>query len=171
MGIAHVHRDRVFQFAIVERPADRHGQGIHRIAQRDRLPIETRLTHVDRDAALVRPGHDNAAQRFQADFAADQQADRAGGIAAGLDFSAVGIEDPHAPVGALARLDQDKLVAADAGVPVGKGRHDIAGQRRQGMVARVQHDEVVAQAMHLGERDPHGPHLCTRAPCVQCHGR
>ena len=105
-------------------------------------------------------------------LAAFQQGDAAAGIAAGLDLAAVGIPDPHADVGRLRGLEQDHLVAADAGAAVGDrpARARVHLDRR---LAGVENDEVVAEAVHLAEAEGHawgdlgaGPaqvHLAIRA--------
>ena len=54
----------------------------------------------------------------------------------------------------MARLDQDNLVAADAGVAIGE-HDDLRRGQRQRRVARVEYDEVVAEAVHLGEGAKH----------------
>ena len=82
--------------------------------------------------------------------AALEQHDAARGVAAGLDLAAVGVPDPHAQVGDVGRLEQDHLVAADAGAPVGdRARPRLVHRHRA--FARVEDDEIVAEAMHLVE--------------------
>ena len=54
-----------------------------------------------------------------AGLAALEQGDAAGGVAAGLDLAAVGVADAHPDVGDVGGLEQDQLVAADAGAAVG----------------------------------------------------
>src|SRR5207248_7596895 len=78
----------------------------------------------------------------------------AGAVAAGLGLAAIGIEDAHSHSrrGVARRLDQDQLVAANAGTPVGDGARRL-GIDRDGVMALVQHDEVVAEPMHLAEAD------------------
>ena len=62
----------------------------------------------------------------------------------------------HAEIAAGRWLQQDQLIAADASMAIGKrgGKGGIDG--RQSARAGVEHDEVVAQPVHLGEFDPHG---------------
>ena len=100
-------------------PTDRHRQRVHRVGEGDILPFEARLAHVDRCAARLGPSRDNPAERFDPGRPAEQQRDRAAGVAAALDLTAIGVEDPHAEIGAGRRNQQDDLVATDAGLAVG----------------------------------------------------
>jgi hypothetical protein len=50
------------------------------------------------------------------------------------------------------RFEHDELVAADAGVAIGQ-RHGARRRDRQRGFARVDHHEIVAQAVHLDERE------------------
>ena len=98
-----------------------------------------------------------------------EQRDCAAGIAAGADLGPVLVEDAHAEVGGFARLEQDQLVAANPGAAVGQCAGNGRVDRGEGTRAGVEHDEVVTQAMHLGEIDAHrAAHLCTRRRSVQC---
>ena len=73
-------------------------------------------------------------------------------VAALLDLAAVGVEDAVAEVDVVAggRLDQQDLVAADAEVAVGDAAALLGGER-DGLADAVEHDEVVAEAVHFGE--------------------
>ena len=77
-------------------------------------------------------------------------------VAALFDLAAVGVEDAVAEidVGARGGLDHQQLVAADAEVAVGDRLHARRAQvdRRAG---GVDDDEVVAEAVHLGEAQFH----------------
>ena len=79
--------------------------------------------------------------------------DAARGVAAGAGLAAVGIVDAHEDVGLAIgrRLEHDQLVAADAQPAVGDGAAALDRQveRRR---AAVEHDEIVAQPVHLEER-------------------
>src|SRR6516165_97404 len=60
-------------------------------------------------------------------------------------------------------LEQDHLIAADAGPPVGQ-RACSLGVDRDRRASAVEHDEVVAEAVHLEERDlAHGRQLIWRS--------
>ena len=77
-------------------------------------------------------------------------------VAALLDLvAAAAVEDAVAEVdaGRLARLDDEDLVGADAETPVAEAAHLRGGQRER-RARRVEHDEVVARALHLGEAQP-----------------
>ncbi len=77
--------------------------------------------------------------------------DTAGGVAACAGLCAVGIADAHECVGVAAerrRLDDDELVAANAGASVGD-RGSAPGRQVERARAFVEHDEVVAAAVHL----------------------
>ena len=84
---------------------------------------------------------------------AEQRRDTARGIAASLNFAAIGIIYTHERRRAVGRLDNDQLIATDAGMPVGQSAHLRAGQRQRGF-ARVEHNKIVAQPVHL-EKVPH----------------
>ena len=73
-------------------------------------------------------------------------------VAALLDLAAVGVEDAVAEVdvGAAGFLDQQDLVAADAEMAVGDAAA-LFGRERDGLADAVEHDEVVAEAVHFGE--------------------
>ena len=77
-------------------------------------------------------------------------------VAALLHLAAVGIEDPVVEVRALEPrpLDDQDLVAADTQVAVGEAlpRRRVEGD---GLAGGVDHDEVVAGAVHLGECQLH----------------
>ena len=89
----------------------------------------------------------------------------AGAVAALFHLGAVGVEDAVVEVGAgQARgLHQQDLVAADAVAAV---RQEAALRRAQGypLAHAVEDDKVVAQALHLGESQFHGPGQPGRRP-------
>ena len=96
-----------------------------------------------------------------AGLARQQIDDAAGGVAAGPGLGAVGVADAHEGIGVGAwrwRLDGDELVAADAGAPVGD-RRGAAGGQAERAGALVEHDEVVAAAVHL-EEARHAEGIC-----------
>ena len=73
-------------------------------------------------------------------------------VAAHLGFAAVGVEHPHAGVGALRWADQDQAVAPDPPMAVADGArqhgHIIGNSLREA----VHVDVVVARTLHLDER-------------------
>ena len=82
-----------------------------------------------------------------------QSGDAAGGVAAGPGLGAVGVADAHEGIGGRVvrrRLDDDELVAADAGAAVGDGGGTAGGEAERAG-ALVEHDEVVSAAVHLDE--------------------
>jgi len=52
----------------------------------------------------------------------------------------------------VSRRKQDHLVAADAGPPVGQRAHRRRVDRNRAAAA-IEHDEIVAEAVHFEERD------------------
>jgi len=92
------------------------------------------------DAAL---GLDRGAAAFELDHAA-------AGIAAALDLGAVRIPDPHPEVSDVGGLQQDHLVAADAGAPVGNGARARCIHRHRSYPG-VEDHEIVAEPVHLDE--------------------
>ena len=87
-----------------------------------------------------------------------KRGDAARAVAALLHFAAVGVEDTieHAVVRIARRLEHQRLVEADAGVPIGEGAHAIgidrcAGERGGG----VEDEKIVSQPLHLHELDAH----------------
>jgi len=88
----------------------------------------------------------HAAARMQ------ERGDAANAVAALLHFAAVGVEDAviEIGVGAARRLDLQDLVAAHAEVPVGD-RAQLLRLERDRLLGRVEHHEIVAEAVHLRE--------------------
>ena len=78
-------------------------------------------------------------------------------VAALLDLAAVGVEDAVVSLraGAARRLDHQGLVEADAGVTRGQ-RAPLRGGRQPAVARRIENDEIVAEAVHLGELELHG---------------
>ena len=75
-------------------------------------------------------------------------------VAAHLRFGAVRVEHPHPKRRGLARQDQDHAVRADAELAVAQERRPalrLLGQRLAFFAQAVDHDEVVADAVHFGE--------------------
>ena len=77
-------------------------------------------------------------------------------VAALLDFSAVGIPDTIAEIGvrALRLFHEQHLIAADAEMPVRESLRELRCDLDAPADA-VDHDEVVARALHLGEFQYH----------------
>src|SRR6185369_12852848 len=87
---------------------------------------------------------------------ADELDETARAVAALPDLAAVGIENPVAEVdvGTRRRFDDQHLVAADAEAPVGE-RAQLRGVEIDVLRNAVEHDEIVAEAVHLGEAQSH----------------
>ena len=151
MRVANIERGGGFE----QIPGDRHLVRVDRIGERHLIPFKARLAHVHCDVAAARVNRQQPAQRFNPQRRADQQPDRAGGIAAGFDLAAVLIEDPHLEVGRAGWLQQDQLVAANSGAPVSQCRSERSGHHRHAISTRVEHDEIVAQSMHFDEGNLH----------------
>ncbi len=77
--------------------------------------------------------------------------DAAGGVAAGGGGRAIGVEEIEMQVGIAAMADDGELVEPHAPVSVGQRRGERGRNRRRGR-AGVDDDEVVAEAVHLHER-------------------
>ncbi len=106
----------------------------------------------------------SAALRLDAYFALVRQAllmdeahEAARAVAALLDLAAIGIEDAVAEIDAGRRrtFDHQDLVATDAKVAVGE-KARLGRRRHEVLVDGVEHDKVVAEAVHFGEADSHG---------------
>ena len=121
--------------------------------------------HINRHQPVVfELRRDDAAARLDADAALRAQAllvheahEAARAVAALLDFAAVGVEDAVAEidVGAGRRFDHQHLVAADAEIAVGEATHLLRRQDDR-LANGVDNDEVVTEAVHLGETQTHG---------------
>jgi hypothetical protein len=73
-------------------------------------------------------------------------------VAALLDLATIAIEDAIAEidVGARARFDQQHLVAANAAMAIGQ-EAQLLGCQFERLANPVEHDKVIAEAMHLGK--------------------
>ncbi len=167
--VAHRHRrDPARRAADVERPQRVAALGAAFEAccvERHLSRREHGRTHVDDDFAVVlHRQRDQALHHLHAHAAlvgqaavADELHEAARAVAAVFDLAAVAIEDPvleiHAVDGRF--FDEQQLVGADAEVTIGERTHLRFGERRQCARIAVEHDEVVARAVHLGEREFH----------------
>ncbi len=96
-----------------------------------------------------------------------EQGDGARCITARFDLAAVGVENAHKKIGAGGVVDNDQLVAPNAGPPIRDGAGKALGKIGQRRCSCVQHDEIVAQSMHFYEVDPHGRALGCAADAVK----
>ena len=134
------------------------------------LELEVRRFHVDGDAAVVAQlQFDLAVDGLDLDAALVGQAalaheahEAARAVAAMFDLVAAGVEDAVAEVHArrARRLDHQDLVGTDAEMPVGQ-RAELLGAELQRLAGGVEHDEVVARALHLGEAQFHRAIMAT----------
>jgi hypothetical protein len=80
-----------------------------------------------------------------------QPRNAARGVAATLDLSAVGVENPHEGIRAVfCRLNHNHLIATDTEATVGDGACGISTERER-LLARVEYNEIVAEALHFQE--------------------
>ena len=121
------------------------------------VPFQAGCAHVDRNVAIrcaAAPGH--GAEGFDYDFGLagfvqHEGGNTASGIAAGFHLAAVCVPDAHKAVAPISgALNQDKLVAADAGFAIGDGAHGL-GAKVGIMRAHVYHDKIIAEAIHLAK--------------------
>jgi hypothetical protein len=157
MGVAHVHRAGELQIGRIDgADLEVDAARIHPFGQRDFFPFEQGRAHVDGDAFLARPRSFQAAgegldgETVCAAFFHHQPADAAGGVAAGLRFRSVAVEDAHEDVAAQRALHGDHLISADAGRRVGDGPYALRRQVKPFRPA-VKYDEGVASSIHLPE--------------------
>ncbi len=122
------------------------------------------MSTVTRPSALMRgsmmplSGADPRAVALRQAPVAHEAHEAARAIAALLDLAAVGVVDHVFEIDALARRGPHRkhLVGAHAEVAV-RQEAVLAGRQVQPCAGLVEHDEVVAGALHLGETDTHGP--------------
>ncbi len=113
--------------------------------------------HAAADGSRAGIEHHFAGARLPAQM---QQPDRAArAIAALFGLAAVGVENAVGGGGLAAarRAEHHRLVEADAAIPVGEGaplRH--RGQRTR---RRIEQQEIIAEAVHLGELKRHAARI------------
>jgi len=132
--------------------------------KRQGLRRKKRLAHLDGDQlALYRASADDSACAVQTDAAIvaaalPEQQCRHGAcsIAALFDLAAIGVEDPvvHGCVRAARRRQRQGLVETDAGASV-RERLQLCRTRDGGFRRGIENDEVVAEPVHLRERQLH----------------
>src|SRR6185437_12240163 len=129
----------------------------------ERARIEPHRSHVHgHEPTCHRPRPDEAGGTVHRDgargcepAAREERADAAGTIAALLHLHAIGVEDAvvHGGVGSPGRLQDERLVEPDAGVAVREAADERAVERGAG--GGIEHGEVVAEPVHLGELEAH----------------
>ncbi len=87
---------------------------------------------------------------------ADKAREATRAVAALLDLAAIGIDDAVAEINARLRRgsDDQDLISPDAEAPVGQ-KAELGGVEIQRPAGLVEHDKVVARALHLGETKLH----------------
>ena len=112
--VADIHCARPFEHV----PAERHVARVHRIGERNVLPLEAGVAH--RRFSHVRTGTDmeDAASGLDTRRFPMEHGHRAGRITAGLYLATVGIVDAHCHVRVLRRPEHDQLVEPDAAMAV-----------------------------------------------------
>ena len=156
MGVADIGADR-----IGKRPNRQLDMvGIHGTGERDLAPAATCRPHIDSNAPIrqdlrFEEASDGLDPRVRvAGLAIQEVANAACGVAAGFGLAAVGIADAHqnAGRGMTRRFEKDHLVASDAGAPIGKRAYAPRADGYRG-TAKIEHDKVVAEPVHLEKRD------------------
>ena len=91
-----------------------------------------------------------------AGFPAEQPGDAAGGIAAGLGLAAVGVEDAHRTPAPPEWRAGSITISWSQPMPVWRSASARAAAAidRERFAARVEHDKIVAEPVHLAEADP-----------------
>src|SRR5262245_13335752 len=126
--------------------------------------IESRRAHVDANLPVgLQTRSDHPGKRFDADLGLLRESvvvhepdEAARAVAAFLDLAAVCVPDAVAKirVGALRFLDEENLIAADTEMPVRDPPRALRAYVK-GSAEAVEHDEVVARPLHLGEFEAH----------------
>src|SRR5262245_11347592 len=125
---------------------------------RDLRRLEDGAPHLDADPPRARPARaHHAGEGLDPDLVLrrvtpvpQELEEAADPVGAHLHLGAVGVVDLHAEVGAPGGPDDEQLVRPDPEVPVAQAGRDRA-DRRQLLADAVEHDEVVARAVHLRE--------------------
>ncbi|CDQ09638.1 protein of unknown function [Acidithiobacillus ferrivorans] len=129
-------------------------------AERNLSRGELRNAHVDGDFTIILVMQDQpSGQRLDGDWlfvresgAAHEDGKAAGAVAALRHLSAVRIKDavPEITIGGRRGLYEQNLIATDAEVAVGYGS-DGLGAQLDPLTNAIENDEIVTQALHLGE--------------------
>lgn len=154
MGIAHTDAGGGRRRGV----AEIHLKRVQRSRQRDLLPAQPGLAHVDVEhldptpACLQQAGLSFNSGIVPSGLFHEQPGDAAGSVAAGLGLAAVRIPDAHEGIARERRFETDELIASHADMAIGNGA-DRAWRKRRGTFPGVDDDEVIAQAVHLDETD------------------
>jgi hypothetical protein len=148
MGVAHGGGDGI--------AVDGQVQGVGGLGQRDVGPVGHGVAHVDRGQATAR-----VARLKDAAFGADRKGseaahlhlvpgDAARGVTTSRREGTIGVIEGQTQVRLIVGFDDRKLVEADAPVAVRQCTRKRCRDRTR-RDPRVDHDEIVAQPMHLHE--------------------
>ncbi len=126
--------------------------------------LQNRRAHIDGDAPIgfecrldyARHGFDLDCALVGQAFVGNEFDEGAGAVAALLDLAAIGVINTVAKIdiGRRRLLDHQHLVGAHAEAPVGQ---ELPLRRREFdlLIDRVDHDKVIARAVHFGEFEFH----------------
>ena len=148
--------------------------GIHGTGQRDLAPSGTRRPHIHRNAPIrlsfrfekASNGLDPSVRL--AGLATQEVGDAARGVAAGFGLAAIGIADAHQNPsrGMTRRFEEDHLIASDAGAAIGERAYTPCADGYRA-TAKIEHDKVIAEPVHLEERDlAHGAAYMAARPVL-----
>ncbi len=103
-----------------------------------------------------------------AGLATQEVGDAARGVAAGFGLAAIGIADAHQNPsrGMTRRFEEDHLIASDAGAAIGERAYTPCADGYRA-TAKIEHDKVIAEPVHLEERDlAHGAAYMAARPVL-----
>ena len=129
---------------------------VKRLRERDFIPAEFRLSHVDHDAVCaVDLSGEQPCARLDSDFVAtaflgEKQGDATRRVSAGANLGPVGVEDAHEDIGLVGRLEHDHLIAARPLCAV-SNTPNVIGREPGRLLPRVEDDEIIPQSVHLAE--------------------
>ena len=156
--IAHVDRRRAEQHRRIDGPnLDIQGAGIHALSQRNVMPVELGLSHVDSypsvglpPAADKAPWRGNGYGRLPA-LRQKQVSHAARSVSASTGRASIRVPDPHPDIVPMPiPFNRDELVEPDAPMPVADATSGL-GTERNRLVSCIDDHEVVAKPVHLVE--------------------
>lgn len=138
------------------------------LRERDLVPAETRLSHIDRDRAVVvflrfEKSRDRMEQEgFPAGLGRKRLHDASGAVAAGLGHRPVGIDDVYPGIGAGGLRVMDRHDLVELGRRVGIERDRCLRRHAILAPAHVHHQDLVSKPVHPGKL-----HLIAHVALVQ----
>jgi hypothetical protein len=140
------------------------------------LGVEIRNAHVHRyQAGVVDARADQSGRAVEQHLAVlhvaalkQERRNASHAVATLLHFAAIAVEDAVVGMRAIAagRLDDHGLVETDALVTIRK-RAPLLNRGQAAVLRRVEHDHVVARAMHFGELELHAGRIPHRPACIR----